>query len=342
MGECFSMRTLRKMKKWKKAKFDKGKFVVTISPNVDYAFVSTLIAIVDAMKNIDKKNDEEIYKATNEVIAKISLSVYVSNFPSHLTVWELWNICGKKGTIADVFIAKHKNKLGQMFGFCRFIKVLNSENLIISLNNVWIDKLRLHANLARFGRKVEVKPSYAQPINCPFKAATAPRVSHNNNDTSYASVTKNSSPMRATRASWKSILNTWVVFGFYSILNLRRELCSWTPTFTSDASDHDDASSIGMFDKQDERLFKENEVESVFEIKDDVELGFSPTREGQQASEFIHNISSGESFMQPCFSLLHRLEETIKVGMALGLNMEGCGKTLTYLIADKGGFVVNK
>ncbi|GJW23964.1 LURP1-like domain-containing protein [Tanacetum coccineum] len=65
---------MRKMKKSKKAKFDKGKFVVTISPNVDYAFVITLIAIVDAMKNIDKKNDEEIYKATNQVIGALATS----------------------------------------------------------------------------------------------------------------------------------------------------------------------------------------------------------------------------------------------------------------------------
>ena len=28
-------------------------------------------------------------------LAKISLSVYVSHFPSHLTERELWNICGK-------------------------------------------------------------------------------------------------------------------------------------------------------------------------------------------------------------------------------------------------------
>nr|GEV82385.1 Gag-Pol polyprotein [Tanacetum cinerariifolium] len=36
---------------------------------------------------------------------------------------ELWNICGKKGTLVDVFIANRKNKLGQIFAFCRFIKV---------------------------------------------------------------------------------------------------------------------------------------------------------------------------------------------------------------------------
>ena len=45
------------------------------------------------------------------------LSVYVSNFPSHLTVRELWNICGKKGTLVDVFIANHKNKWGRCLRF---------------------------------------------------------------------------------------------------------------------------------------------------------------------------------------------------------------------------------
>nr|GEX53455.1 RNA-directed DNA polymerase, eukaryota, reverse transcriptase zinc-binding domain protein [Tanacetum cinerariifolium] len=92
-------------------------------------------------------------------LSRISLSVYVSNFSSHLTVRELWNIYGKVGTLVDVYIANHKNKLGQMFSFCRFIKVQNSETLIRSLSNVWIGKLRLHANVARFDRKNETVKS---------------------------------------------------------------------------------------------------------------------------------------------------------------------------------------
>ncbi|GJR98227.1 RNA-directed DNA polymerase, eukaryota, reverse transcriptase zinc-binding domain protein [Tanacetum coccineum] len=93
--------------------------------------------------------------------ASNSINVYVSNFPSHLTVRELSNICGKKGKIADVFIANHKNKLGQMFGFCRFNGVDNSQNLIDSLNGVWIGKLRLHANIARFDKKEGFRPPQA-------------------------------------------------------------------------------------------------------------------------------------------------------------------------------------
>ncbi|GKB86463.1 RNA-directed DNA polymerase, eukaryota, reverse transcriptase zinc-binding domain protein [Tanacetum coccineum] len=86
-------------------------------------------------------------------LAKISFSVYVSNFPSHLTVRELWNICGKKGTLAD---------------------------------------LRLHANMARYNRKAVVKHSQVPPKVSPLKDVTARNVSSSNKDTSFAKVVKNS------------------------------------------------------------------------------------------------------------------------------------------------------
>ncbi|GKA74736.1 putative RNA-directed DNA polymerase, eukaryota, reverse transcriptase zinc-binding domain protein [Tanacetum coccineum] len=106
-------------------------------------------------------------KSNMDDLAKISLTVYVSNFPSHLTVRELWNICRKKGTIVDVFIAKHKNIRGQMFAFCRFIKVSNKEALIDALSNIWIGKLRMHANLARFDRKATTKTPHVG-VNKPY------------------------------------------------------------------------------------------------------------------------------------------------------------------------------
>lgn len=98
-------------------------------------------------------------------LARISLSVYVSNFPSHLTVRELRNICGKAGTLVDVYIAKHKNALGQMFGFCRFIKVTNQDSLISSLCKIWIGKLRLFACVAKHDRKLGGKTSFSRVQN---------------------------------------------------------------------------------------------------------------------------------------------------------------------------------
>nr|GEY33865.1 hypothetical protein [Tanacetum cinerariifolium] len=49
-----------------------------------------------------------------------------------------------------------------MFGFCCYIKVSNQESLINLLSNVWIGKLQLYANVARFDRKLDGKPPHAR------------------------------------------------------------------------------------------------------------------------------------------------------------------------------------
>ncbi|GJT89436.1 RNA-directed DNA polymerase, eukaryota [Tanacetum coccineum] len=114
----------------------------------------------NAVLVFERLNPSQTHKSNADELAKLSLSVYVANFPSHLTVRELWNICGKVGTLVDVYIAKHKNQLGQMFTFCRYIKVANSKTLIDSLSNVWIGKSRLHANVAKFDRNVSTVRSH--------------------------------------------------------------------------------------------------------------------------------------------------------------------------------------
>nr|GEY55309.1 RNA-directed DNA polymerase, eukaryota [Tanacetum cinerariifolium] len=48
------------------------------------------------------------------------------------------------------------------------------------------------------------------------------------------------------------------------------------------------------------------------------------------------NVHDTYPIQHPGFSMLERLEETIKIGLALGLNMEGCETTLASLITDKG------
>ncbi|GKA69987.1 putative RNA-directed DNA polymerase, eukaryota, reverse transcriptase zinc-binding domain protein [Tanacetum coccineum] len=51
--------------------------------------------------------------------------------------------------------------------------------------------------------------------------------------------------------------------------------------------------------------------------------------------------NKGDSCKPFGFSMIERLEETIKVGMALGLNMEGCETTLASLVAGHGESIVN-
>ncbi|GJX11050.1 RNA-directed DNA polymerase, eukaryota, reverse transcriptase zinc-binding domain protein [Tanacetum coccineum] len=66
--------------------------------------------------------------------------------------------------------------------------------------------------------------------------------------------------------------------------------------------------------------------------------GFAPKSPREnQASRSFHQNSTNNS-QQPSFSMIQRLEETIKVGIALGLNMEGCENTLTSLLTRKWRF----
>ncbi|GJT31914.1 RNA-directed DNA polymerase, eukaryota [Tanacetum coccineum] len=148
-------------------------------------------------QEVNRKNRRSVFdrlkpslsqKSNVDDLAKISLSVYVSNFPSHLMVRELWNICGKMGTLMDVYIAKRKNKLGQMFIFCCYIKLYNSKTLIDSLANTWIGKLRLHANVARFYRNM-VATTPRAGVNGNIKADIPDR-SYNTKANSYAFVAK--------------------------------------------------------------------------------------------------------------------------------------------------------
>ncbi|GJU70559.1 LURP-one-related 10-like protein, partial [Tanacetum coccineum] len=46
---------MHKFQRLKNAKLTKGKYMVRVNPNVDYAFVVALIAILDGMNNADKK-----------------------------------------------------------------------------------------------------------------------------------------------------------------------------------------------------------------------------------------------------------------------------------------------
>ena len=81
-----------------------------------------------------------------------------------------------------------------MFAFCRYIKVSNSKTLIDFLSNIWIGKLRLHANVARFDRNAVVKPPHVGAKVEPLAANKAPasdqKHSFSNKMNTYAYVAK--------------------------------------------------------------------------------------------------------------------------------------------------------
>nr|GFA29194.1 glucose-methanol-choline oxidoreductase, FAD/NAD(P)-binding domain protein [Tanacetum cinerariifolium] len=65
---------------------------------------------------------------------------------------ELFQSCKQHGHVVDTFIPNKRSKTGMRFGFVRFINVLNEERLVNNLCTVWIDRFKLHANIARFHR----------------------------------------------------------------------------------------------------------------------------------------------------------------------------------------------
>nr|GEX03201.1 putative RNA-directed DNA polymerase, eukaryota, reverse transcriptase zinc-binding domain protein [Tanacetum cinerariifolium] len=89
-----------------------------------------------------------------DLTAKISKSVFVSNFPEGCSNRDLWKVCSDFGTVVDVFIPNKKSKAGKRFAFVRFIKVLNFDRLILNLNTIWIGRFHLSANPARFERPI--------------------------------------------------------------------------------------------------------------------------------------------------------------------------------------------
>ncbi|GKA83417.1 auxin response factor, partial [Tanacetum coccineum] len=92
------------------------------------------------------------YRTKEDDVARISTSVYVSNIQDSITAKDLFQACKQYGHVVDTFIPTKRDKNGKRFGFVRFINVFNEDRLINNLCTVWIDRLKLHANIARFQR----------------------------------------------------------------------------------------------------------------------------------------------------------------------------------------------
>nr|GEX02955.1 RNA-directed DNA polymerase, eukaryota [Tanacetum cinerariifolium] len=87
-------------------------------------------------------------------VARISTSIYVTNFAISSSAKDLYHTCKQYGHVVDSFIPVKKSKDGKRFGFVKFINVFDIDILVGNLCTVWIGSHRLHANVARFSRPV--------------------------------------------------------------------------------------------------------------------------------------------------------------------------------------------
>ncbi|GKA40994.1 RNA-directed DNA polymerase, eukaryota, partial [Tanacetum coccineum] len=70
------------------------------------------------------------YRSKEDDVAKISTSVYITNFPESISAKELFNSCKIYGHVVDSFIPNKRAKNGKRFGFVRFINVFNVERVV--------------------------------------------------------------------------------------------------------------------------------------------------------------------------------------------------------------------
>ncbi|GKB86694.1 RNA-directed DNA polymerase, eukaryota [Tanacetum coccineum] len=91
-------------------------------------------------------------------LVSISKSIFVTNFPDVTSAKELWRVCQTYGIVIDMFIPNRLSRAGKRFAFVRFIRVENVDRLVGNLCTLWIGRMHLQANVARFER-----PSVASP-----------------------------------------------------------------------------------------------------------------------------------------------------------------------------------
>nr|GEU90858.1 putative RNA-directed DNA polymerase, eukaryota, reverse transcriptase zinc-binding domain protein [Tanacetum cinerariifolium] len=135
-----------------------------------------------------KQNRKHIDNPYNQNPKNSSSSFYITNFPNHVDVKQLWKTCGSFGRIVDAFIAAKLSKLGKRFGFVRFQDVSDEEELARKLSTIWIGNFHLYAAVARFPRSATQKPNLKTSYTPSQQKPTNFQPPHNQGTRSYAYV----------------------------------------------------------------------------------------------------------------------------------------------------------
>nr|GEZ26232.1 nucleotide-binding alpha-beta plait domain-containing protein [Tanacetum cinerariifolium] len=93
------------------------------------------------------------FRTKEDEVSKISTSIFVSNFLDSFSLKDLFHSCKQYGHVVDSFIPSKRAKDGKRFGFVRFINVFSVERLVNNLCTIWVGRLKLNANVARFNRE---------------------------------------------------------------------------------------------------------------------------------------------------------------------------------------------
>nr|GEY12593.1 nucleotide-binding alpha-beta plait domain-containing protein [Tanacetum cinerariifolium] len=92
------------------------------------------------------------FRSKEDDVSKNSTSIFVTNFPESFTAKDLFHSCKVYSHVVDSFIPLKRSREGKRFGFVRFINVFNVERLVSNLCTIWVGRIKLHANIARFNK----------------------------------------------------------------------------------------------------------------------------------------------------------------------------------------------
>jgi len=105
--------------------------------------------------------------------------------------------------VKEVFISRKLNRKGRKFGFVKFLEVKNVKALEKQLDNIWIENLKLKANLSRYNRDhdgMKWENGYNQTPGPKKKTATLWRKKPD--QPSYAQIAKNE---LLSKEVWKGV-----------------------------------------------------------------------------------------------------------------------------------------
>nr|GEX16981.1 RNA-directed DNA polymerase, eukaryota, reverse transcriptase zinc-binding domain protein [Tanacetum cinerariifolium] len=73
------------------------------------------------------------FRSKEDDVNRISISIFVTNFPVSFTAKDLFHSCKMYGHVVDSYIPAKRSKEGKRFGFVRFINVFNVDRLVESI-----------------------------------------------------------------------------------------------------------------------------------------------------------------------------------------------------------------
>ena len=124
----------------------------------------------ESLRQLQQPREEDYAGSVVGSTLKRYVTFYITHFPPQASIFFLrkgFEVCG---ILEDVFVANTRNRNGEVYGFVRYAKVRDVDNLLKAVNNVCFGQYCVRAVLARFDRKgvrrgVEMKSAVADGEN---------------------------------------------------------------------------------------------------------------------------------------------------------------------------------